>query len=301
MLLLVPAAVGQSSLELAVLQETNAVRQRYGLEPLAWDDRAAVAARGHALDMLERNYFAHDTPEGTTVAERMWRAGVTEVKVGENIAFYEGYTPEEAIAKVVTDWMNSPHHRENILRPEFTHLGVGLAIAGDRVMVVQDFLSRPFAVEVWKTPSRGPVGILSFSGSSPATVGVFVNGVYVEALQPPSWRGRLELLPDSRVDLGLWQGSSYYLECSFTPPELNCPSRKIDWRASYERRLTDTVRLQVGLPTGNYLLARGLDTPVPFMRVSGQVYVEVPREWGAVWIGIESEGRVEYTHRIGLK
>jgi len=146
-------AMAQSQLELEVLRRTNVARAEHGLPPLEWDDNAAAAARAHAQDMLERGYFAHETPEGLTVADRMWRAGVLEVTVGENIAYYEGYPSQEAVAKAVDDWMDSPHHRENILRPGFTHLGVGVVQRGDRIMLVQDFLARPFEVLVWQTPS----------------------------------------------------------------------------------------------------------------------------------------------------
>jgi len=299
---LLPAAAGQTALEARILQETNAVRARYGLPRLQWDGSAAAAAREHARDMLARGYFAHETPEGLTPAERMWRAGVREVTVGENIAFYEGYLPEKAVEKVVNDWMNSPHHRENILNPQFTHLGVGVAVDGERVMLVQDFLARPFAVSVWETPSRALVGVLDYAGSSRATVGLFVNGVFYKALQPPSWSGELELEPGSKVSLGLWRDDAYYLACSFVPPRLDCQNPKINWRASYRQELKNTVRLQIGLPAGEYTLARGAREPVPFRRVSGPVvYLEVPSEWGAVWIGTKHGDRVEYTHRIALR
>ncbi|WP_457637939.1 CAP domain-containing protein [Oceanithermus sp.] len=294
-------ASAQTQLELQVLQETNAARAAHGLPPLAWDENAARAARDHARDMLERGYFAHNTPEGITPAERMWAAGVYEVEVGENIAYYEGYTPQQAVAKAVDDWMHSPPHRENILRPEFTHLGVGIAVAGDRVMLVQDFLARPYEVVVWQTPSRALMGILSYSGSSKATVGVFVNGVFNTALQPPDWNGKLELAPGSRVSLGLWRGTKYYLVCEFVLPEVECHNPKINWRASYRQEFKNTVRLQINLPPGDYTLAYGSKTPVPFRKAKGQVFIEVPRDWGAIWIGVKRGDRVEYTHRIPLE
>ena len=299
-LLLSPVAA-QSPLELAILEQTNAARAAHGLEPLSWDENTARAARAHAEDMLERNYFAHVTPEGTTPAERMWAAGVYEVEVGENIAYYEGYTPDQAVAKVVDDWMQSPHHRENILRPAFTHLGVGVAVRGDRVALVQDFLARPFEIVVWQTASRALTGILDYSGSSKATVGVFVNGLFNVALQPPGWAGSIELPAGSRVGLGLWRGDKYYLACEFTLPAVECRNPKINWRASYHQEYRDTARLQITLPRGSYTLAHGRQKPVPFQRADGQVFIEVPRDWGAIWIGVKRGDRVEYTHRIPLE
>lgn len=294
-------AIAQSELELLILEQTNAARAAHGLSRLAWDENAARAARKHADDMLERGYFAHETPDGLTPAERMWRAGVLEVEIGENIAFYEGYTPEQAVAKVVDDWMHSPHHRENILRPEFTHLGVGVVRRGERIMLVQDFLARPFSVTVWQTSSRSFTGVLVFSGSSRATVGLFVGGVLNTALQPPNWSGSLQLTPGSRVDVGVWRGSQYYLVCSFTPPETACPTSKINWHASYRQELRDTVLLQISLPQGEYTLAHGPGRPTPFASKRAPINLEAPLEWGAIWIGVSHGGRVEYTHRVTLE
>jgi uncharacterized protein YkwD len=45
---------------------------------------------------------------------------------GENIGWGEDTLGSPA--SVVDEWMHSPHHKENILRPQFTHVGVGLAI-----------------------------------------------------------------------------------------------------------------------------------------------------------------------------
>ena len=294
-------AMAQSQLEVAVLRRTNIARAEHGLPPLEWDDNAASAARAHAQDMLERGYFAHETPEGLTVADRMWRAGVLEVTVGENIAYYEGYPSQEAVAKAVDDWMDSPHHRENILRPGFTHLGVGVVQRGDRIMLVQDFLERPFEVAVWQTPSSSQVDVIKYAGSSRATVGLFINGVFDRAMQPPRWSGELRLPVGSEVSLGLWREDKYYLACSFVPPEVSCSSPKIDWRASYRQELVKTSLLQITLPQGEYTLAHGLEKPIAFKKVGSTVNIEVPVDWGAVWIGVSSGSRVEYTHKIPLQ
>ncbi len=137
-------AFAQSALELEVLQRTNQVRQERGLRPLQWDALAYKAALGHARDMLERNFFAHQNPEGLGAAERMRAAGVLEVMVGENLARFEGYPDPEIPQRALVGWMNSPGHRANLLKPEFTHLGVALVRQGQRVMVVQNFIGRPF-------------------------------------------------------------------------------------------------------------------------------------------------------------
>jgi uncharacterized protein YkwD len=168
-------AFAQSALELEVLQRTNQVRQERGLRPLQWDALAYKAALGHARDMLERNFFAHQNPEGLGAAERMRAAGVLEVMVGENLARFEGYPDPEIPQRALVGWMNSPGHRANLLKPEFTHLGVALVRQGQRVMVVQNFIARPFDPQVRLTPAQAERTVLVLSGSAPGTVWVFVG------------------------------------------------------------------------------------------------------------------------------
>jgi uncharacterized protein YkwD len=103
-----------------VLDLTNTERAKAGCGALRSDSRLAAAAQGHSADMAKRNYFSHDTPEGTSPWDRIKAAGYANPGA-ENIAY--GYrTP----ADVMTGWMNSPGHRANILNCDFTTLGVGV-------------------------------------------------------------------------------------------------------------------------------------------------------------------------------
>ena len=106
-----------------MLAQVNAARKRAGLKPLRLSSVLAKAAQRHAEDMLSRGYFAHRSPSGTTVRERSKAAGYDWRAVGENIAF--GQT---SVNEVVTTWLESPGHRKNILSPNFSELGLGLAM-----------------------------------------------------------------------------------------------------------------------------------------------------------------------------
>jgi len=64
-----------SELELQIHQLINNERQKYGLQPLAYDNTLSIIAREHSRDMEERNYFAHDTPEGIEPADRGYKYG----------------------------------------------------------------------------------------------------------------------------------------------------------------------------------------------------------------------------------
>jgi uncharacterized protein YkwD len=89
--------------------------------------------------MLKRGYFDHRSPAGTTVRERSRAAGYNWAAIGENIAF--GQT---SVDEVVETWLESPGHRKNILSPNFTELGIGLALGRGpdgkyQVLWVQNF------------------------------------------------------------------------------------------------------------------------------------------------------------------
>ncbi len=75
--------------------------------------------------MVARDFYAHTAPDGGKPWDRAAAAGSRCRTVGENIA-----CGQRSAAEVVRGWMNSPGHRANILKPEFTRLGVGFAGGG---------------------------------------------------------------------------------------------------------------------------------------------------------------------------
>lgn len=103
-----------------VVDLVNQERASAGCGALAVDSRLTSAAQGHASDMAERDYFSHESPEGTTFVDRANAAGYPSPG-GENIA--KGQT---SAAQVMDDWMNSSSHRANILNCDFTTIGVGV-------------------------------------------------------------------------------------------------------------------------------------------------------------------------------
>ncbi|ANE43993.1 CAP domain-containing protein [Deinococcus puniceus] len=118
-----------SAEEAQVLREVNAARAvartcgdvaYAATTPVTWNGFLAVAARSHTADMAARNYFAHVTPEGRTIAMRAEAAGYTNWQtLGENIA--AGYT----VQNVVQGWIDSPGHCKNLMDPKFREMGAG--------------------------------------------------------------------------------------------------------------------------------------------------------------------------------
>ncbi|MFE3856853.1 CAP domain-containing protein [Streptomyces griseorubiginosus] len=104
---------------------TNRERARAGLPSLAVDHHLVGAAQAYSTDMAVRAFYSHTSPEGTQPWDRAAAAGSTRRSIGENIA-----CGQRSAAEVVEGWMNSPGHRANILKPDFTHIGVGFAGGG---------------------------------------------------------------------------------------------------------------------------------------------------------------------------
>jgi uncharacterized protein YkwD len=122
------------SLEARMLELVNQERVSRGLKPLEADPELTEVARQHSADMFARGYFSHYTPEGEDPFDRMKDAGVKFRSAGENLAL----APTLEIAH--TGLMNSPGHRENILRPQFGRVGIGIMDGGRRgIMVSQEF------------------------------------------------------------------------------------------------------------------------------------------------------------------
>jgi uncharacterized protein YkwD/uncharacterized membrane protein required for colicin V production len=112
----------------------NEERRKVGLRLLVRDPTIDRVARAYAVEMLQRGYFSHETPEGQTPFERMRAGGADFVVAGENLAL----APTVLLAH--QGLMDSPGHRANILRPEFGHVGIGAAVADGRGrMFVQNF------------------------------------------------------------------------------------------------------------------------------------------------------------------
>ncbi|MBL4846527.1 MAG: PKD domain-containing protein [Planctomycetes bacterium] len=122
-----------------ILTTCNRERATAGVPPLSYDFQAESAAKGHSIDMAKRGYFDHVTPEGWQPTDRLRATGAKGyVGAGENLAAGQP-TP----ADVMKSWMNSAGHRANILSPDFTHLGVGVATyQGSTLIWTQVFLKR---------------------------------------------------------------------------------------------------------------------------------------------------------------
>ena len=111
-----------------ILNLVNQERSTVGLDPLAIDSQLDTAANLHTDEMVQADRMSHQLPGEAGLGDRVSDTGYNWSRLAENVA--AGYTTPEA---VVDGWMNSPKHRQNILNPEFTHMGVGYDNAPDDI------------------------------------------------------------------------------------------------------------------------------------------------------------------------
>lgn len=97
----------------------NQERAKSGLSPLTLDAQVSEVAMLKAKDMVENNYFSHQSPTYGSPFDMLKANGITYQAAGENIAKGQK-TPEE----VMNAWMNSDGHRKNIMSSSFSKIGV---------------------------------------------------------------------------------------------------------------------------------------------------------------------------------
>ena len=131
--------------------------------PMVWNDNLEKAAKGHAWDMSNNNYFSHTSKDGRSMEDRIVFAGYIfngfkSFAIGENIAF-----GQMSINEVMNGWLKSPGHCKNLLNPQFKEVGV----AQDHTYWVQDFGGREsFSAQQQSEIRSGRLKLISTSSGS---------------------------------------------------------------------------------------------------------------------------------------
>jgi uncharacterized protein YkwD len=113
----------------AIIDKTNAFRRENGLEKLAVNADLTLAARHFAEFMAANAKYGHDA-DGRHAEERAVKVGYDYCLIGENIAYqYDpvGFTTKRLAEGFVEGWEKSPEHRRNMLNPDVTEVGMGIA------------------------------------------------------------------------------------------------------------------------------------------------------------------------------
>ncbi|MGB9707197.1 MAG: CAP domain-containing protein [Microgenomates group bacterium] len=127
---------------------TNQEREKNGLPKLSLNEKLSQAAYKKAQDMFAKNYWAHYSPDGTTPWEFILSSGYRYEYAGENLAKNFLFSDD-----VVSAWMNSPTHRENILRKEYSDIGLAVVngiLNGEETTLVVQMFGKPMISAIAK-------------------------------------------------------------------------------------------------------------------------------------------------------
>jgi uncharacterized protein YkwD len=142
------AVAGQARLdnrERAIVRGINAQRSHYGLGRVSVSKPLSRAADYHSWEMLDANYFAHESRNGGPFDARISRY-THKRALGETLAMLGGKCGGGSAHTIVQMWMNSPGHRAILLSSSYRRVGLAKrtgSLGGTHACVVTaDFSSK---------------------------------------------------------------------------------------------------------------------------------------------------------------
>jgi hypothetical protein len=125
--------------EQRIFDLTNKERIARGLSALSYEISLATLAQYHSRNMAWEGFFDHVDKAGLDVEGRQKKL-IPELLhggIGENLFYLERGDRKFDPAQIVNGWMESPGHRQNILEPSFTHMGIGVFLMGNKLYSTQ--------------------------------------------------------------------------------------------------------------------------------------------------------------------
>ncbi|MBX5483199.1 MAG: CAP domain-containing protein [Myxococcaceae bacterium] len=116
-----PEPKDAASARAAILERMNALRRAHGRKPLAPDEKLDAVAQAYSEQMARGHFFAHVSPAGDSVGQRLKAAGYPYRAAGENLGSASG--PLAAHFGIE----HSPGHRRNLLDDHWSRVGIGVA------------------------------------------------------------------------------------------------------------------------------------------------------------------------------
>lgn len=153
-----------SAEEQEMLDMINKEREKHGLSPLKFNPTLNDVSSDHSKEMIEKDYFSHNSYDGTSFWQRLKDSGYKTDTVAENIAMNLPFDVERAHEKL----MASSGHRKNILNPDYNEIGIGIWVGdytyngksySNVAMFTQDF--------GWNNSAAKPTEPLSIESSTP--------------------------------------------------------------------------------------------------------------------------------------
>ncbi len=134
-----------------IISLTNDERQKAGLGSLSSNSALSQGAMQKGADMFAKNYWAHFAPDGTSPWAFFKSVGYSYLYAGENLA-----KDFQNSGEVVSAWMNSPTHRDNIMNANYTEIGVAVingTLSGAETTLVVQFFGKPSQSYVAQKPA----------------------------------------------------------------------------------------------------------------------------------------------------
>lgn len=186
-----------------LLAETNGFRQAQGAPVLRWDEDLAACAKAHVADMLARQYFAHNSPEGFRHVDRVsLLCRDLCAQSGENLARRD-YPGQLTLPRhFEAMWEGSPGHRQNLLNPAFDQVGYGVVMIGSAI-----FAAGVYADQAVRLGKALPLAVSSDAELAAAIDDATPRIQFVSLTAPfqkPTWKASSsDTLPP--LSKGVWQ------------------------------------------------------------------------------------------------
>lgn len=138
-----PPAPSGDAAAYAVAQ-INASRAAYGFGPVVLDGAISAVAYAHAYDQAANGYFSHTGLNGSTRDSRLQAGGISYSWSGENACYLVGRSVIATLDWCHAAFMSEPYpgqfnHIANVLNPNATRVGVGIAQVGSKIVIVWDY------------------------------------------------------------------------------------------------------------------------------------------------------------------
>lgn len=204
---------GDANFEAALLTATNQARAANGVGALQFDAQLALAARHHAAEMARLGYLSHESPnpQNALLPQRVAAAGSALQIMGENLVSVSNVTSLSAAlaADIVAGWLDSPRHRENLLRADYSHVGFGASLAQGEVYVAQVLAFVPLTLTAADVSSQQQTGFevtVTLELTSPQTVLLNYGRLSLEPQELAAGRQVLRFTTDQADPLALGVG-----------------------------------------------------------------------------------------------
>jgi uncharacterized protein YkwD len=196
-----------------IVESTNRFRREQERSQLRSNDKLTAAAQEFAEYMARTDRYGHEA-DGRTPAERVSAQSYEYCLLAENIAMRyntAGYETDPLADGFVQGWIESPEHRKNMLDPDVTQIGVGLAMSDEsgRYYGVQMFARAKSEAIEFTVANRSPTDVEYELGDQKFSLPARMTRTHSRC-RPPELT--VQLAKDKPQAIGVKEGGRYVIE-----------------------------------------------------------------------------------------